>query len=283
MSSILKAWSLLPNVKGKLWFGNKLYDVLGKNDPVVKKVKNFSMKLNIEDRIQRRIFFKNGHEPETEVIFERFFRDASCFVDIGGNVGYFSLLAASVNPKIKVVAFEPLPQNISQFKENISLNPGFDQRIEIVEKCLSDEKGEVTFFVPPEGECGWGRMGSADDANGEEHQDWPKISREALSLDEYLSNHTELKPDVFKIDVEGNEVKVIYGAVEYLKNNKVKAFCIELNEGALKEQGSSSEKIIGLMNELGYEAHYINGDQLSKTEKPVVGYIHLNYFFLPKA
>ena len=282
MSFVLEMWSKLPNIKGKLWGGNKLYNIVKDNRPVVKQVKNFNMKLNLEDRIQRRIFFKNGHEPETEKIFESFFKEANCFVDIGGNVGYFSLLAASVNKNIKVVAFEPLPQNIDQFKENILLNTGFENQITIEEKCLSDKQGEVTFYIPPEGECGWGRMGEAqEENNGEEHSEWPKISRQALSLDDYLKLNADLRPDVFKIDVEGNEVKVLMGAREYLRKNKVKAFCIELNEGALKEQGTSGNKIIKLMEDIGYCAHYIDGSSLSPTKETLDNYKHMNYFFLP--
>jgi FkbM family methyltransferase len=279
MIFLLKAWSLLPNIKGKLWIGNKLYQLTGGKQAET-KIRNFWMNLNLEDRIQRRIFLKKSHEPETEFIFEKFFKEAKCFFDIGGNIGYFSLLGSAINPDLQTYAFEPLPSNISTFKKNIELNKGFNERIHIVEKCLSDSSGEVTFFVPPDGECGWGTM-DTEESNEETTSSWPKITREALTFDEFIEKNPSIKPDLIKIDVEGSEINVLKGALNYLENNKVLAFCIELNEETLKAKNYSSQKVIDLMSSIGYVAHYISDNSLIKTDKPVSLNKDLNYFFIP--
>lgn len=281
MSFLLKAWSHMPNIKGKLWLGNSLYKAFGAGE-VDGKIQNFKMHLNLNDRIQRRIYLKKSHEPESEKVFKNLFKDANCFFDIGGNIGYFTLLACATNPDLKVHSFEPLPSNLNSLKTNLSLNPGFQERVTVVEKCLSDAAGEVNFYVPPEGECGWGTMGTVDETEGSEgNRDWPQITREALSLVDYLKQNPDTQPDLIKIDVEGAEYKVLQGALDYLKEKKVKAFCIELNEPTLKSCGTSSSEVIALMKGLGYQPNLVSpAGTLVPLEGELQGSKDFNVFFL---
>jgi FkbM family methyltransferase len=247
---------------------------------LVCQVTNFQMLLNLNDRIQRRIFLKKCHEPETEQALNKFFKEASCFFDIGGNIGFFSLQAASLNPNLKVIAFEPLDNNINQFKKSIALNPGFKERISIKEVCLGDKEGTVTFLVPPEGECGWGTVYSEDHPNKND-DNWPKIERQSMTLDQFIEENPELKPDVIKVDVEGSEYRVLQGALKYLENNPVKMLCIELNEPTLKSFGTSSNEVIELMDKLGYQASVLSNGQLVSPEITQGSNADFNYFFTP--
>ncbi|MCK6593739.1 MAG: FkbM family methyltransferase [Bacteriovoracaceae bacterium] len=99
------------------------------------------MLLNINDRIQRRMFVKKSHEPETEIHLKNFLATSKSFLDIGANVGYFTLMAKATNPQIKVFSFEPNPNNVRKIEENISLNQFQD--ITLSSSCVSDMAGEV--------------------------------------------------------------------------------------------------------------------------------------------
>lgn len=241
----------------------------------------FKMHLNPNDRIQKRILIKKHHEEDTEKALEPYFKKAKCFFDIGGNIGFFSLQAASLNPELKVIAFEPLPANISQFTRNIQANPDFERRITIKELCLGDSKGKVTFLVPPKGECGWGTVFNQETNKGN-HDNWQEIERQASTLDLFLEEHPKLKPDIIKIDVEGSEYRVLKGAFNYLENNPVKMLCIELNEPTLKSFNTSSQEVIEKMSDLGYQAMIYSHYQLIPFENASLQANDFNCFFIPK-
>ena len=131
--------SQFPNFKGKLTLADKLYQLNPKSITTNKiglMSPGHQMVLNIVDRIQRRMFVKKSHEPETEIHLKKFPKNSKCFLDIGANVGYFSLMAKAINPHIAVFSFEPNPNNIKKIEENIKLNDY--QNITLSSSCVSD-------------------------------------------------------------------------------------------------------------------------------------------------
>ena len=82
------------------------------------------------------------YEPEVSSVVRRVLRPGQTFVDIGANIGWFSLLAASlVGPAGKVVAVEPNPWNVALLGQSVKEN-GFDN-IEILAVALAEEAGAV--------------------------------------------------------------------------------------------------------------------------------------------
>lgn len=271
--------SQFPNFKGKLTLADKLYH-LNPNAITTNKIGKMQpghqMLLNINDRIQRRMFVKKSHEPETEIHLKKLLSNAKCFVDIGANVGYFSLMAKAINPNIAVYSFEPNPNNIKKIEENIQLN--HYQNITLSSSCVSDSAGTVSFSVPPIHESGWGRITN-------DHlplDNFTHISTQAITLDQlmsenYFQHHT---PDLIKIDVEGNEFKILKGGKEFLKNHSP-ILCVELNEPCLVDCGSSSDEIIQYLKSFGYKCYAIkNDDQIIEAHKNEPQYKYLNYFFI---
>src|SRR5882762_11270101 len=63
-----------------------------------------------------------GYEPETSRTLRFFFERTAHFIDVGANCGLYSVLGALWNPKLEVVAFEPVPQIFSGLKRNVHLN-----------------------------------------------------------------------------------------------------------------------------------------------------------------
>lgn len=271
--------SQFPNFKGKLTLADKLYKLNPKSITTNKiglMNPGHKMVLNINDRIQRRMFVKKSHEPETEIHLKKFLKNSKCFLDIGANVGYFTLMAKAINPDIAVYSFEPNPNNIKKIEENIKLN-NF-QNIELSSSCVSDAAGTVSFSVPPINESGWGRITN-------DHlplDNFTHITTNAITLDQlmsenYFKNNT---PDLVKIDVEGNEYKILKGAKEFLTKNSA-ILCIELNEPCLKDCGSSSQEIIQYLKNFGYKCYAIqNDDKIIEAHENEPHYKYLNYFFI---
>lgn len=70
-------------------------------------------------------------------------------LDLGANFGLFSLLASRANPKLRIYAYEPGPENIDVFQMNLLANPGLKERITLISKGVSGKPGKASWcFVP---------------------------------------------------------------------------------------------------------------------------------------
>jgi len=268
MNPFLNLFSRIPNVKGKHWLGQKVISHFFSDERTIQKTKwGFSMHLNLGDRLQRRILIRRDHEPETEIVLNRFFKKADCFIDIGANIGYYSLLAKATNSKIAFRAFELLPVNMEQLKKSAALNHFSD--IEFIEKCLGAHPGNTEFLVPPADECGWGRMAYKNLFDGE------KIQRQITTLDQ---NESLFKAKtVIKMDVEGFERDVLMGGSNAIQKWKP-VLCIEMNEPCFKDLGFTSQDVFNDLKGWGYQIYAIkdNGN-LEAIETPIENYAAMNY------
>jgi FkbM family methyltransferase len=81
------------------------------------------MSCNIRDFIQRRIYFFNIWEPNLTNFFVNTIRAGDIMVDVGANIGYFSLLASNlVGPSGKVISIEAAPQTFNLLRRNLERN-----------------------------------------------------------------------------------------------------------------------------------------------------------------
>lgn len=120
------------------------------------------------------------------------------FVDIGANVGMFSLLVASyAGTRADILAFEPEPQNLTRLRFNAAANP--DLRIRIMPMALGSKPGTVTLEVG-EKDRGGTRVVAAEQGG---------ISVECRPLDDVLHEQNVARIDALKIDVEGSEDDIL--------------------------------------------------------------------------
>jgi FkbM family methyltransferase len=93
-----------------------------------------------------RLIFRGNFEPATSKIFKLILKEGDRVIDVGANVGYFSLLASSiVKDSGKVFSFEPDPKNMKSLNANILLN-GFNN-ICVYQVAISDFKGKSNFYI----------------------------------------------------------------------------------------------------------------------------------------
>ncbi len=106
------------------------------------------MILDIRDYVQHEIFLNGVHEPATLACFLNMIREGDCIIDVGANVGQFTLAAASrVGPSGSVIAVEPYPNNCEQLLINRKLS-NYCDRIEVVVAAVSGGF-EITDFTIP--------------------------------------------------------------------------------------------------------------------------------------
>jgi FkbM family methyltransferase len=136
------------------------------------------------------------YEPHVSKHFSRFVTPNSVVADIGANIGYFSMLAASKGAT--VYAFEPHGRNLWLLQKNAKLNE-FD--INILPYALGDAE-RLVVYSPLSGNGQISELGQAPPVDGQQ------VLR-TTTLDNAMQS---CRPDVIKIDVEGAEALVLAGA-----------------------------------------------------------------------
>ena len=83
---------------------------------------NFYMLLNPTEHIQQQLFWYGYYEKELGDLLKKIVKPGDVFLDLGANIGYFSLLVANNSPSAKVISFEPVAGLFQNMNDNISLN-----------------------------------------------------------------------------------------------------------------------------------------------------------------
>lgn len=213
------------------------------------------LKLSFDSEISRCIYVEGVFEPNEFCFLKRVIKPGMIFFDIGANIGLYALFASRlVGSDGFVYAFEPSSREFARLQENLSINEIVNvkaMKIAIAEKNTSRE-----LFV-------------ADDWHGGHNTFARQFPYEATSLkakevvttralDEIVKEEAIQRVDIVKIDVEGAEHLVLEGARRTLERFRP-TLLIELNDTALRNQGSSSQKICQLLDALSYALYRFDG------------------------
>ena len=191
---------------------------------------------------------KNPEYGET-MFYMQAVRKNSIIIDIGSNIGYYSLLGAVRVSNGKIYAFDVDKRVNSILLENVKLNT-VKSRVVNVESLASDRNGKEGFIEEHEAEMN--------------HIAYSKTSKNhkfpAVTIDRFLSGNKIKHLRIVKIDVEGAEYKVLLGMKKSLKRHDVDYLIIELNENIIKF-GFSHKTMLNYLHKLSYNVYLfeING------------------------
>jgi len=222
----------------------------------VRTADGFLMNLDTHDFIQRTIFTSGRWDKEVAAAVRAHLKRDSVFVDVGANVGYFSLLAAA--HCTQVVSFEPNPFCVSQLRSNIELNRF--QNIDVRPIGLSDCRGTGTLHV-----SGGGTNVGAGTLN---RVTGTAIPIQLETLDDQLQ---QTSPSLIKIDVEGAELQVLRGAARILHHDAPDVIC-EVSEYSLRRLGSSKDELYEFMTSNGYNCEIVSPIRRSNATKASVDF-----------
>jgi len=184
------------------------------------------LKLDYRNYVDRQIAFYGDFEASQLSLFLGKMRERGCdvFLDIGANIGVYSVGAQLEGKPKRTIAFEPDQRNMSRLKENLALN-GLTSRVEITNKAVSAESGIVSFLPAGETVTGKSRVGQGADA----------IQLDAVALDDLFDFKN--KRLFIKIDIEEHELKAVMGMTRLLSENRVflQIECFDENLSALTD------------------------------------------------
>jgi len=245
----------------------------------------FSLKISPQEKIKiytnptsyitKQLFWEGADNYEFTHIFKKLISHSTCFVDVGANFGYYSLLAAKLNPSIKVHTFEPSPGPFKYLEDNVSFNK-LEQNITLYKLALSNSEEMLEFnvienkkfpnYLNLSGEHNAGSKNLTSKTSS------IQVKSSALDILYRLEKITDL--DLIKIDVEGAEYPVIQGAIQLLKDCKPIIICELLTQ-------KNASLVESKLNSIGYETYYYASKSLFKLEKIVVDERYkTDYFFI---
>ena len=148
----------------------------------------------------------NAYEPELAAVIRSLAPFMNTMLDIGANIGWYSLLVQKINPSAVIHAFEPIPVTFQRLKDNIDLNN--TSNVYLHNYGLSSQTGTFPFYYYPEGT---GNASLQNLANRDDSQVFECALKTLPNIqNELVINETI---DFIKCDVEGNELFVIQGGV----------------------------------------------------------------------
>jgi FkbM family methyltransferase len=202
----------------------------------IDKKTQFKMCTNQSNYLTKIVFWEGYNNFEYTPIFIDIVRHTSTFFDIGANIGYYSLLASTVNKTIHVVGFEPARGPLNYFKKNVLLN-NFNQ-IKVESIALSDKNGEIDFYEisnPKYQYLELNLAGESNTAGNVENRKYTINKVLTVTLDDYVRTNKIENIDLIKIDTEGTEHLILGNADNVLSIMKPIVICETLFERNEKE------------------------------------------------
>jgi FkbM family methyltransferase len=185
-------------------------------------------------------------EPVETDVFIKHIHGGSTVIDIGANIGYYTMLAAQiVGSNGKVYAFEPEPNNFKLLQKNVEYN-GYTNAV-LVRKAVSNTNGKIKLYLAPS-ETSTHRI-----YRNEDHRE--HIFVDVTTLDQYFDN---MYPpvDLIKIDIEGAEYGAIKGMENLLRAKEDVNLITEFWPLGLQEFGSSAESFLALLERCGFTTFF---------------------------
>ena len=200
------------------------------------------------------------------------FKENSFFLDIGSNVGLYSIYA-SKRKNCKVISAEPSPLNLKLLSRNIHLNK-LSNSIFILPFAFSDKKNTFNKFIETTNLDGGAlnSFGVNYDYRGNEILDYKtEFFTYGTTIDDFFENQfKESYPNYIKIDVDGIEHLIINGGKNIIKNH-VSELLVEVSESF----DTQKQTIIKLMNEYGFKLIWKKASFTTKNKNDLT----LNYLF----
>ena len=196
------------------------------------------------DRVSAPLYWTGlrSWEAETFSAFVPLARASRGFLDIGAYTGVFTLVAATANPALSAVSFEPNPQRFRTLVRNLERN-GMTGRCTPLPVALGSTSGQARLFVPLHDDS-LASLDSDMHASGA-----PTVEVEVASPDSVVP--PELCTDLIKIDVEGREVDVLLALEPRLARDRPALICEFLGQGPYAEAEA-------ILDRLGYDRWHLS-------------------------
>ncbi len=174
-----------------------------------------------------------------------FVASGATVIDIGANIGVFSVKAARHAKDVKVLSFEPFPRNFEMLKGNIGINH-LDNFIYPVRLAVSGKKEEKTLYFRPHDSGGASLKRYGDES------ELSSITVQTTTLEDIFRDHHVTVCDFLKVDCEGAEEEILTTAPR-LMFDRIRSLTIEWHQDLNK---MTLDEFLAFLGGLGYQTKY---------------------------
>jgi FkbM family methyltransferase len=201
--------------------------------------------VDLRSSIGRGLFMTGVFDPEVFEPIRCCLRSDDLFLDVGANVGYYSICALDlVGETGEVHAFEIDPRPLRCLRKTITRRRL--RRLHLHAVAVSDEVGQATLLAEPD--AGHSRV--VADGPG------PRVP--TITLDAWKQQHSARRVAALKIDVEGGELRVLRGALNLLRSDRPLVVC-EAAESNLQRHNSRTDQLLDFLAAVGYQIQWLKG------------------------
>jgi FkbM family methyltransferase len=199
--------------------------------------------------LSKQLFISGRYEPNEFALLDRILKPGMVFVDAGANEGLYTLFAAAAAGNSgKVLAFEPSPRDYGRLRTNCELNDF--PAVRLFRMALSDSNGMADFGIATAEHAGQNLLGESRPEIEIVHQERVQTMR----LDDVPEIAALERLDILKIDVEGEEYRLLRGAEQSIRKHRP-VILFECSTSHLKARGSSPEQVWELLGKWEYDVY----------------------------
>ena len=206
--------------------------------------------------------FKRGicYEPETAWILFRVLREGDTAIDVGANIGFFTMfMSRLVGETGKVIACEPGSNNLPTLRNHVSKNAAFN--VEIIDKPVWSCVEPVTFYLNSDARSSNALFDPGNWWENYKSRENPQpVQMVSTTLDELTVTSGDRPVRLIKIDTEGAEQRILEGAANLLEKQHPPYIVAELNPHGLIQSGCDGETFREMMRSFGYDMFFIHPD-----------------------
>jgi len=211
-----------------------------------------------------------AYEKSQMDMISKLVQDGQTIMDVGGNIGWFSLTLTKMRKNLNIYSFEPVPKTFDYLYRNVELN--HSGHIKCFNLGFSNSEDIIPFFYYNQ------VSGNASMVNVSDRKDVEIQECKVMKMDDFVNMHG-LNIDFIKCDVEGAELLVFQGAVETLKSRTPIIATEMLRKWAAKFNYHPNQ-IILFLKDLGYRCFVPQNGQLKEFFEMDENTVETNFFFL---
>lgn len=215
---------------------------------------NFTMRVHSDDELLSNIIRDKGrYSTADQQVFFQLLKPGGTFVDIGANIGWYSLVAGTVlGPSGRILAIEPEPRNLELLK--INLDRGCRTPYSILPIAIGEQESTASLFLSPDNFGDHSLL-----QNGYKASTREKVEVPVRRLDQVLTPEEFLKVDLLKMDTQGYEPRILSGLRLLLQVHRP-PLMIEFSPMHIYECNSSPFEIYSFLENNGYLPLRIDDD-----------------------
>lgn len=247
--------SILSPLRGfglrRFWIVRRLLAVMRPGRAVIN---GYMMYLDRQDFTISEQILKGEYEPFETELFCKIIKPKYTIIDLGANIGYYTLLFSKLSYSGIVFAFEPSPRSYRILMKNIAAN-GFKKVVHPFQHAIGDHRGKVNLFIN-EYNRGDNRISRSFGVEG--------IEASIDTLDNIIPSTQRI--DLIKMDIQGAEVLALRG-MQRIISDWHPTIVSEFDPHFLKRAGTSAKEFFDILSSEGYLFDMI--DEKNRSVTPI--------------